>query len=144
MRAHVRARSLTVFGRIQLILLRRQWKIVDSGRYGFQQTQILVDVDSSRRGFQQTWILVDVDYSGCGFWWILGFARQVFYRDVPAVTGPVPLQKKMHFQQDLRQEIYSQQHPKKELYFQQNSKDTYSQQHPQQLKLPFQLSPQQY
>jgi hypothetical protein len=36
--------------------------------------------------------MVDVDSGGCGFWWTLGFTRRVFYRDVPAVTRPVPLQ----------------------------------------------------
>ena len=34
---------------------------------------------------------MDVDYGGRGFWWTSGFARRVFHRDVPAVTGPVPL-----------------------------------------------------
>ena len=73
MRAHIRIRSLTVFSRIQLILLRRQQKTVDSSRRGFQQAWILVVVDSSRRGLQQTWILVDVDSSRRGFQqtWIL-------------------------------------------------------------------------
>ena len=41
-------------------------------------------VDSGRRGFWWTWILVDVDSSRRGF-------CRVFHRDVPAVTGPVPL-----------------------------------------------------
>ena len=34
MRAYVRTRSLTVFGRIRLILLRRWWKTVDYGGRG--------------------------------------------------------------------------------------------------------------
>ena len=49
-------------------------------------------VDSGGRGFWWTWILVDVDSGGRGFWWTSGFTRRVFHRDVPAVTGPVPLQ----------------------------------------------------
>jgi hypothetical protein len=52
-----------------------------------------VDVDYSRRGFWWTWIIVDVDSGGRGFWWTSGFTRRVFYRDVPAVTGPVPLHR---------------------------------------------------
>ena len=64
---------------------------VDSGGRGFWWTWILVDVDSGGRGFWWTWIMVDVDSGGRGFWWTSGFTRRVFHRDVPAVTGPVPL-----------------------------------------------------
>ena len=60
---------------------------VDSGGRGFWWTWILVDVDSSGRGFWWTWILVDVDSGGAS-----EFTCRVFHRDVPAVTGPVPLQ----------------------------------------------------
>ena len=36
---------------------------------------------------------MDVDSGRRGFWWTSGFTRRVFHRDVPAVTGPVPLQE---------------------------------------------------
>jgi hypothetical protein len=47
-------------------------------------------------GLWWTWILVDVDSGGRGFWWAwimvgVEFICRVFHRDIPAVTGPVPL-----------------------------------------------------
>ena len=44
-------------------------------------------VDSGGRGFWWAWILVGVDSGRAS-----EFICRVFHRDVPAVTGPVPLQ----------------------------------------------------